>query len=147
MRRSIRRSPSPDRRAKALYLETVNRTLWAWADRHHRGQLDGGQRQGRPPVLKPDLAPRNVLVPRGSTWAGKIRAAIHPRQRHRHFASLRSSQALEQSVFGAIEAFDRLEVLAGIMAECGRPAFYENQKDWKLAFEHEVATLGEWRPR
>lgn len=80
-------------------------------------------------MLKPDLAPRNVLVPRGSTRAGRIRAAIHPWLRHRHFASLRSSQALAQSVFGAIGAFDWLEVLAGITAECARPAFYENHKD------------------
>ncbi len=130
----------------ADYLGTVYRAMWAWAERHHGNQLDGGRRQGRPPVLQPEFAAMNVLVPPDGSQAGEIRAAISGDQRHRHFASLRSSQALAQSVFGAIRALGRLDVLEDITAECGRPAFLADCQGWKLGFEHEVDTLGEPRP-
>lgn len=128
------------------YLDVVQRTLWTWADRHHGGQLDGGRQQGRPPVLKPEFAAMNVVVPPGGSHADEIRAAIAPDQRHRHFASLRSSQALAQSVFGGIAAFGRLDLLRDITAECGRPAFFTDHTGWTLGFEHEVEVLGEPRP-
>lgn len=139
-------SPSPDGRAESRYLDRVNRSLWAWADRHHRDHLDGGRRQGRPPVLAHGYAELNVLVPTDETHSEEIRAAIAPKQRHRHFTSLRSSQALAQSVFGAIAAVDRLDLLANVTAECGRPAFFTDHKGWTLEFEHDVDRLGEPRP-
>ncbi len=49
-------------------------------------------------------------------------------------------------MFGAISAFDRLEALATITAECGRPAFFQTHRGWTVALEHEVDTLGEPRP-
>ena len=96
-------------------------------------------------MLKPEFAARNVLVPPDGSLADEIRAAIGSAQRHKHFASLRSSQALAQSVFGAISAFGRLDVIEDITAECGRPAFFAGRQGWTLAFEHEVDTLGEPR--
>ena len=30
--------------------------FWAWADRHHTNELDGGRRDGRPPVLRREFA-------------------------------------------------------------------------------------------
>lgn len=127
------------------YLETIYQAMWAWAEIHHDGELDGGRQQRRPPVLKPDFAAKNVLVPSDVTRAEEIRGLIRPAQRHRHFSSLRSSQALAQSVFGAMSTFGRLELLARIPAECGRPAFFEEFDDWKIALEHDVDTLGEPR--
>ena len=88
----------------------------------------------------------NVLVPPNGTHADEIRAAIKPSQRHRYFGSLRSSQALAQSVFGTIGAFDRLDLLTKVTAEDGRPAFFTDDRDWTLSLEHEVDTLGEPRP-
>ena len=128
------------------YVDEVNASLWAWADRHHGGQLDGGRREGRPPVLRREHAVANVLVPADGRHAKPVRSAIAPRQRHRHFGSLRSSQALAQSVFGTIAAFDRLDLLSDIVAECGRPAFFTNGTDWTLRCEHDVDLLGEPRP-
>jgi hypothetical protein len=137
---------SADSEGMTNYLETTYRALWAWAERHHGGELDGGRRQGRPPVLKPEFASRNVLAPPDGSQADKIRAAIGSAQRHKHFASLRSSQALAQSVFGAISAFERLGVFEAVTAECGRPAFFQTHRGWTVALEHEVDTLGEPRP-
>lgn len=138
--------PSQDGSEESRYIDRVSRTLWTWADRRHEGQLDGGRRQGRPPVLDHQYAERNVLVPPDETQADQIRAAIAPRQRHRYFTSLRSSQALAQSVFGAIVAAERLDLLGTVSAECGRPAFFTDHRGWAPEFEHDVDLLGEPRP-
>lgn len=129
----------------AEYENTVLQDLWAWADQHHRGELDGCKRQGRPPVLEKWFALRGVLVPPDGSKENDIRAAIPQNQRHRWFCSLKSSQALTQSVFGAVRAFDRLDLLRDVSAECGRPAFFKDHYDWSLIFEHEVDSLQEPR--
>ena len=128
------------------YLRAVTQTLWTYADQHLVGELDGGKRNGRPPVLVKKFASRNVLVPPNGTKDKDIRTALPTTQRHRWFCSLNSSQALAQSVFGAIHFFNRFDLLEGITAECGRPAFFSNQQDWRLDFEYELSGLGEPRP-
>ena len=127
------------------FTDAVVRDLWTWADRHHRNELDGGRRQGRPPVLSKSHASKGVLVPPDDPIAQRIRAATPERQRHRWFRSLKSSQALGQSVFGAIRAFDRLDLLQVLPAECGRPAFFEDHRGFALEFEYDVDWLGEPR--
>ena len=129
----------------ADYEKAVLETLWAWADRHHVGELDGFKRQGRPPVLAHESVSKNILVPSNESISDEIHAFL-PSQRHRWFGSLKSSQALAQSVFGATRAFNRLDLLENVRAECGRPAFYEDHRCWTLDFEHQVRCLGE-KPR
>lgn len=128
------------------YEDAVRERLWAWADAHHRGELDDGKRAKRPPVLARECALRNVLVPPDDARANEIRAAVPVRQHHRWFRSLKSSQALAQSVFGAIRAFGRLDLLRDVTTDCGRPAFFEDCRGWKLELEHDVRGLGEPRP-
>ena len=128
------------------YSEVVCRTLWNWAGLHHGGKLDGASRHGRPPVLAKRFASYNVLVPPDRPKASAIRHYIPVDQRHRWFHSLKSSQALTQSVFGAVRAFDLLYLLQNVSAECGRPAFFEDLHDATLDFEYEVDCLGEPRP-
>ena len=120
--------------------------LWLWADRYHSHELDGGKRIGRPPVLRRELASKNVLVPPNPTRASGIVSAISSKAHHRCFRSLKSSQALAQSVFGALGSFGRLDLLDGVIAECGRPAFLEDTRGASLVLEHHVRTLGEPRP-
>ena len=67
-------------------------------------------------------------------------------ERHRWFRSFKSSQALAQSVFGALGSFDRLDLLDGVVAECGRPAFIEDTRGASFVLEHEVRSLGEPKP-
>ncbi len=131
---------------KATYLKAVTQSLWTYADQHHKGKLDGKMRQGRPPFLSTQYASRNVLVPSDETKADDIRAAIPCSQRHQKFCSLKSSQALSQSVFGALCAFSRLDLLENVAAECGRPAFFDDHRDWTLAFEYKVRSLKEPTP-
>lgn len=128
------------------YTEVVLRSLWSYADRHHDGELDDGERQRRPPVFAPDFASNNVLVPPTGTNASEIRSAIPIRQRHKWFRSFRSSQALTQSVFAAIHAFDRLDLLEDVAAECGLSAFFNDKQDWTMSLEHKVRGLNEPRP-
>ena len=128
------------------HTEAVIRTLWTYADRHHDGELDGGKGQRRPPVFARGFESKNVLAPPSRTRAAEIRAAIPVWQHHSWFRSMRSSQALAQSVFAAIRAFDRLDLLDGMSAECGRPAFFDDQQGWMMSFEHEVSGLNEPRP-
>ena len=128
------------------YEDVIHRALWLWADRHHCDELDEGPRLKRPPVLAKRAASKNVLVPSQQRRAVDIRAAIPEGQRHKWFRSLKSSQALTQSVFGAIRAFDCLELLENVPAECGRAAFYESARGWTLDLEHTLRGLGEPRP-
>lgn len=130
----------------AGYEKALRRCLWAWADQNVSAELDGGGRSGRPPVLLPEAASRNVLVPSDPPRARQIQAAVPVRERHRWFRSLKSSQALAQSVFGALVAFGRLDLLEDIVAECGRPAFLERTHGASLVLEHRVGVLGEPRP-
>ena len=130
----------------AAYEEAMRGRFWEWADRHHSNQLDGGRRKGRHPVLHADFASHAVLVPSDPARARGVATALPTRTRHRLFGSLRSSQALTQSVFGALGAFGRLDLLEGVLAECGRPAFLTDTEGASLALEYQVSTLGEPRP-
>ena len=127
------------------YEKAVLQSLWHWADQHHRGELEGGKQQ-RSPVLMSSFASNSILVPPNNSKANDIRTAIPGSQRHKWFRSLKSSQALTQSVFGAIRAFDRLDLFQDVSAECGRAAFFEDHRDGSLVFEHEVRGLEEPRP-
>lgn len=133
-------------RRYADYRRMVHEALWRWADLHHRGQLDNGERQERPPVLASRFASDGILVPPSDNEATAIRAAIQEGQRHRWFRSLSSSQALIQSVFGAIAAFDRFDVFQGVLAECRRLAFFDDHRGWSLVLEHDVRGPNEPRP-
>jgi len=130
----------------AEYDEALRQRLWTWADRHHAGQLDGGKWKNRPPVLARAFASEGVLVPSGELESDQIRAAIPKTSRHQWFRSLKSSQALAQSVFGAVKAFGRFDLLRNVPAECGRMAFSKDHRDISLDLEWKVGGLGEPRP-
>ncbi|RWG13949.1 hypothetical protein [Mesorhizobium sp.] len=131
---------------RTRYLGALDESLWAWAKRNAADALDGRDGKSRPPVLRPERADLNVLVPDDQHQAEIIRQTVPRSQRHRHFGSLRSSQAIAQSFFATLAAFDRLDVLAGLTAECGRQAFFEQGGGWRAELEAEIKTLGEPRP-
>lgn len=128
------------------YKGEIRTSLWSWADANHQGQLDGGKREGRPPVLGKGFEAENVLIAPDGLHSEEVRAVIPVRERHRWFRSLFSSQALTQSVFGNIRAYGRLDLLRDIPAECSREAFFRDDEDWSLDFEHKIGNLNEPRP-
>ncbi|MEG9861847.1 MAG: hypothetical protein V6Z81_05010 [Parvularculales bacterium] len=128
------------------YKDDVSERLWAWAQRKHEGQLDGIEKEGRPPVLLKEFEAENILIAPDGLHAEEVRAAIPKGKRHRWFRSLRSSQALAQSVFANVKAYGRLDLLQSVRAECGRPAFYHDNQSWTLDLEQKITTLNEPRP-
>ena len=127
------------------YKEALLGTLWAWADRNHSQELDGIKRRGRPPVLAREFKSKNVLVPPDELLAEQINSVVPP-GRHRHFCSFKSSEALTQSVFGAVKACRRLDLLENVTSECGRKAFFHSSEGINLEFEKKVRWLKEPRP-
>lgn len=127
------------------YLNTLNQTFWDWARALPKGALDGIERENRPPVAAADRPEISLILSPVSHLAEKTINVIPVKDRHRHFGSFRSSQALAQSVFGAIKIYGRLEILESMRADCGRPAF-TSAKGAELILEYEVETLSEPRP-
>ena len=110
------------------------------------GRADDGT---EPTVFKSTHAPGNVLTPPTATaeQIDEILSSIHSGERHRWFASMASSQALCQSVFGSLKAMGQIHLLQGIAAEGGMPAFFESvQEAPRLELESSVNTLNELRP-
>ncbi len=101
-----------------------------------------------PPVFRPTFAERNLLLPpeTKSQTGAAISAMIPPIDRHRWFASMASSQALTQSVFGSLAALERLDALGGLAAEDGHPAFFAESAGYRLHLEYQARGLGEPRP-
>ena len=141
------RAPTADRGG---YLDACRQTFWKYAgtadlehdlDPHHTSP-------DKSPVFAAQAADRNVLVPPQATQdiASRIVAAIPKVERHLWFASMASSQALSQSVFGGLEATGRLQALEGLDAEDGYPAFFGSFSGHRLKLEHAVTTLNEPRP-
>ncbi len=124
----------------------LQRNWWIYANTLAEDDLDGYERPGRPPVASLEKASKNLMLPRDIKMASAIEAEIAEKDRHKHFRSFRSSQALAQSVFGAFKAAGALELLARVPAECGRPAFGVTTFETRLSMEVDVQTLNEPRP-
>ena len=126
--------------------DSVVATMWRYAYLHHKGELDGDDRAGRPPVLAKEFASNNVLTPADGTLADGVRMTIPISKRHRWFRSMTSSQALTQSVFAAVSAFGCLNVLEDVASDTGQPAFFDDGHHWDIELEHDVVGLKEPRP-
>lgn len=99
----------------------------------------------RPPVFVVGAAEQNLLYPPGAE--PRVRQAIISRlptsEQHRHFRSMRSSQALAQSVFGSLAALGKEDALAGLTTNEGLPTV---RNGVTVRMEHLVEHLGEPRP-
>ena len=64
-------------------------------------------------VFKREFSERNLIIPQCSALErAQIIEKIPRAKRHKHFGSMQSSQALTQSVFGAIEVFNLLHLMS-----------------------------------
>jgi hypothetical protein len=102
---------------------------------------------GDPVVFLPEHRDANVLVlPSATTSVSEQIIATIPRsQRHKHFGSMQSSQALAQSVFGTIKILQLLPLMAHVKADDGSSAFGPDVNESTLELEWAVQTLGEPR--
>ena len=100
----------------------------------------------RPPVFLAGNATCNLLLPPDTDLASSVVTMVPVSARHRWFRSMKSSQALTQSVFGALAATGQLAALGALTAECGRSAFTETPNQLDMTLEQDVNWLGEPRP-
>lgn len=124
--------------------------FWTYADRHRLlADLDsgGGPRKSRPPVFKKWRADRNVLRHPAASLAQEqqVIEQIPKKMRHRWFGSMRSSQALAQSVFGNLKVFGLLDTLSSVVTESGDALLEAMPLD--AQFEYAAEHLGEHDPR
>ena len=90
-------------------------------------------------------AEQNVLYPPNAEPNVRLAivTSVPTSERHRHFASMRSSQALAQSIFGSLAALGKAGVLAGLSTDDELPTV---RNGVTVRMEYRVEHLGEPSP-
>ncbi len=134
------------------YVAALIDNLWAYAEQEFGDRLELLERshrdERRPPKFKKLAADHNLLCPPNASESIQqaIRGAVPAKKRHQHFASMRSSQALAQSVFGGLMALNKVGVLRGLETDEGLPALFDGVADSTVTLEYAIDYLGEPRP-
>ncbi len=132
------------------YLTTLVDQLWEYRRRHFADcdYLFDEHREPNPPVFTQPHASCNVLLRPGAGPEGRmaVREAIPVSKRHRWFRSMKSSQALAQSVFANLVVHRKMGILSQLMVDGGEPLSYRRPGSRiEVDLEYEVAYLGERR--
>lgn len=132
------------------YLGELNSTFWRYVDGEQTlaAALDGRPRGSeRPPVFAHGSETLNVLCSRdvSSIERDALYGVIPKERRHRWFRSMRSSQALAQSVFGNLQLAGAFPLLESLKSDEGEPVV--GKRIVGLELEHVVPDLGEERGR
>ncbi len=135
------------------YVEKVTERLWDYAEASlgHDAQrkLAASTRSNtRSPVFKREYSDENLLASPSIDPDARRRIvnAITAHQRHRYFASMRSSQALAQTVFGNLSVQGKQHLLRKLVCDDGQAAFSSDVATRHIKFELELKHLGEPRP-
>jgi hypothetical protein len=134
------------------YRKELNGRFWDYRRKHFSGadELfdDKYSEEGSPPVFTKDSASENVLAKPGASEDEKegVRREIPSNARHKWFRSMASSQALAQSVFGNLKLYGKLDLLADVRDDEGRPVFKNGPVlGHECILEYDVDYLGEPR--
>jgi len=104
---------------------------------------------GRPPVFLKKAAGCNVLInpAKNAPERELVLNEISPKERHRWFQSMSSSQAVAQSILGNLKVHDRLHYLAELTDDSGLPLMGDAtlSRD-KFYMEYDINHLNEPRP-
>jgi len=134
------------------YLEMLANQFWHYHSKTFPEQADLFDRsrrdklnESRPPVFTKAAAIHNVLVDGTLDRNGRnvVLTAIPVWERHRWFRSMRSSQALAQSVFGNLKAKRMSSVLHSVESEEGTRPFDFGDEEPSLELEKVAHDLGE----
>jgi hypothetical protein len=128
------------------YLAQLVERFWLYRDRRFPNQSvvfrDHRKQPNRPPVFRDEFADLNVVAPASHRQA--VLGTLPILDRHKWFSSMRSSQALTQSVFGTLKILDKLHLLANVMADDGDFAFFADARARsECHLEHPCTSLGE----
>jgi hypothetical protein len=136
----------------ADYVAGLRRIFWAYRRRAFADddQLfeSGRLHDNDHVVFRQGFENRNLIIPPSAPAKviSAIEGMIPHNKRHEHFGSMRSSQALAQSVFGCLAVLNRLDALVGLATEDGSPAFFDSAFGFDVELEHKVSVLGEPTP-
>lgn len=98
-----------------------------------------GNEASRPPVFLPDLADLNVLIDPKTSQSDQHRLLALVSKRHRWFRSMKSSQALAQSLFGNLIVSGKLDVLSSLRTDDNRRLFGGGDHfDRQVTLEHTI---------
>ena len=134
------------------YISALIQRFWDYVEAESIGEQDllesDKRNPRRPPVFRRSNASHNILISPNTDEASRnaIVSTLATKERHRHFGSMRSSQALAQSVFGNLLVEGKLGLLDGLEADENLPAFNDNLGRASLQLEYTVSHLGEPRP-
>ena len=134
------------------YSQILTERLWSYQSATYPDQeaLFDSQRSRlpNPPVFTREAADKNVIVPDDVELATTVLELVPRAKRHKWFRSMKSSQALAQSVFGNLRVLNRASCLSEVTADDDAiPAFGPGPiGPSDLELEHEVSSLNEVRP-
>jgi hypothetical protein len=77
----------------------------------------------RPPVFLEPYNGQNVIVDTSDPRHAQTLTSLRIASRHRHFSSMKSSQALTQSFFGTLKSYGKLSLIGGIPGDDGLRLF------------------------
>ncbi len=126
-----------------LVTQLWNYRLENFAGRDH---LFDDHREPSPPVFAPDHADWNILLRPGADdeETKSVLGALPASKRHPWFRSMKSTQALAQSVFGNLRANNKLGLLSSLLGDDGQPLFFRPSGcEPHTEMEHEVGYLKE----
>jgi len=130
------------------YIRALIHQSWDYAESEslvERGLLDSGDRSSkRPPVFRKSFDFNNILIAPDADdeFRNAIISSLSADEKHRHFASMRSSQALAQSMFGKLAIHGKMKLLDGLMSDEGLPAFGKGLDQASLQLEFNANHLG-----
>ena len=133
------------------YTSELIQQFWDYVDADSSGEknhLESPNRNvQRPPVFRRKFASENILISPDTDddTRNAIVSTLPINERHKYFASMRSSQALAQSVFGNLAARGALGLLNGLSSEEGLLAFRIDLERTSMQLEYNVTHLGEPR--
>jgi hypothetical protein len=133
-----------NRAGTADFIRMLRAKFRDYRRQHFDGKDNMFRSGGDAVVFLKEHAAANLLVPPFASKEQRDRIVdmIPTNQRHRHFGSMQSSQAIAQSVFGTIASFNCLPSLTNVIAEDGRQAFSSALEKTTLYLERKVNFLG-----
>ena len=128
---------------RKAYLDSLLATQWAYRDKvfpHDSHLFRPDEDRRHPPVLRKEHADHNVLCPSDPLLTKAVLDSIPESRRHKWFRSMKSTQALAQSVFGNLKVHRRLDCLLDVRADDDDvPAFGDEPIDPAgVELEHSV---------
>jgi len=127
------------------YVKELEKRLWNYRRiffRNADNLFDRRYESGRtPPVFKKHHESNNVILKSGmpETYRQSVLNEIPVKKRHKWFRSMKSSQALAQSVFANLKHFEKLNILGGLNGSDGKPLFiYDATHEHECHMEYSV---------